>query len=119
MSLIMDELVRAVRTAVPCRRNASARRAENVLLLYRCCRMAVRAVLRVFICVACPGRSGRPARIPGIVTGGLGGDLLGEAAFRGSARAVGELRLRVAASCLHHHSLWRLPRLWQWGRCWS
>jgi hypothetical protein len=68
MSLITDELVRAVRTAVPCRRRALARRAENVLLSYRFCRMAVRAVLRIFICAAHPGRSVRPARIPGIVT---------------------------------------------------
>jgi hypothetical protein len=33
MSLITDELVRAVRTATLRRRNASARRAENVLSL--------------------------------------------------------------------------------------
>jgi hypothetical protein len=33
MSLITDELVQAVRTAVPCRRNASANRAEKVLSL--------------------------------------------------------------------------------------
>jgi RNase H-like domain found in reverse transcriptase len=68
MAFITGELVRAVRTATPCRRNASARRAENVLSSYRFCRIAVRAVPRVFVCVACPGRSGRPARIPGIVT---------------------------------------------------
>jgi hypothetical protein len=68
MSLITDELVRAVHTATPCRRNASAKRAENVLSSYRFCRIVVRAVPRVFVCVACPGRSGRPARIPGIVT---------------------------------------------------
>jgi hypothetical protein len=68
MFLITDELVRAVRTAVPCRRNASANRAENVSSSYRFCRMAVRAMLRVFVCVARLGRSGRPARIPGIVT---------------------------------------------------
>jgi hypothetical protein len=68
MSLITDELVRAVRTAVPCRRNASANRAENVLSSYRLCRVAAQAMSRVFVCVVRPGRSGRPARIPGIVT---------------------------------------------------
>jgi hypothetical protein len=68
MSLITDELVWAVRTAVPCCRKASARRAENVLSLYRFCLMAVRAVLRAFVCVTRPGRSGRPVCIPGIVT---------------------------------------------------
>jgi hypothetical protein len=68
MSLITDELVRAVRTATPCRLNTSANRAENVLSLYRFCCTAVRVVPRVFVCVPCPGRSGRPARIPGIVT---------------------------------------------------
>jgi hypothetical protein len=68
MSLITDELVRAVRTATLCRRSASAKRAENVLSSYRFCRIAVRAMPRVFVCVACPGRSDRPARIPGIVT---------------------------------------------------
>jgi hypothetical protein len=72
MSLITDELVRAVRTAVPCRRRASARRAENVLLSYCFCCMAVRAVLRVFVCVAHPGWLGRPAHIPGIVTRPVG-----------------------------------------------
>jgi hypothetical protein len=68
MSLITDELVRAVRTATPCRLNASANRAENVLSSYRFCRTAARAVARVFVFVPHPGRSGRPARIPGIVT---------------------------------------------------
>jgi hypothetical protein len=68
MSLITDELVWAIRTAVLCCRNASANRAENVLSSYRLCRMAIRAVLRVFVCVARPGRSGQPARIPGIIT---------------------------------------------------
>jgi hypothetical protein len=68
MSFVTDELVRAVRTAAPCRRNALARRAENVFSSYRFCRSVVRTVLRVFVCVARPGRSGRPARIPGIVT---------------------------------------------------
>jgi hypothetical protein len=72
MSLITDELVRAVRTATPCRLNASANRAENVLLSYRFCRTAVRAVPRVFVCVPRPGRSGRPAHIPGIVTHRVG-----------------------------------------------
>jgi hypothetical protein len=68
MSLITDELVRAVHTATLCRRNASARRAENVLSLYCFCHVAARAVSRVFACVAHPGQSGRPARFPGIVT---------------------------------------------------
>jgi hypothetical protein len=68
MSLITDKLVRAMRTAVPCRRNASARRAKNVLSLHRFCRVAAWAESCVFVCVARPGRSGRPARIPGIVT---------------------------------------------------
>jgi transposase InsO family protein len=68
MFLIMDELVRVVCTATPCRRNASARWAENVLSSYCLCRVAARAVLRVFVCADRPGRSGRPARIPGIVT---------------------------------------------------
>jgi transposase InsO family protein len=71
MSLITDELVRAVRTATPCRRRASARWAENVLLSYCLCHVAAWAVLRVFVCVDRPGRSGRPVRIPGIVTDAL------------------------------------------------
>jgi hypothetical protein len=69
MFLITDELVRAVRTAVPCRRKALASQAENVLSSYCLCRIAIRAVLRVFVCVACLGRSGRLVRVPGIVTG--------------------------------------------------
>jgi hypothetical protein len=68
MSLITDELVRVVRTATPCRHNASARRAENVLSSYHLCLVTSWAVFRVFVCVARPGRSGRPARLPGIVT---------------------------------------------------
>jgi hypothetical protein len=84
MSLITDELVRAVRTATPCCRNASVKRAENVLSSYRFCRMAVRAVPRVFVCIACPGRSGRPARIPGTVTKGVSssfGSLTGQSSL--------------------------------------
>jgi hypothetical protein len=69
MSLITDELVWAVRTATPCRRNALARWAENVLSSYCFCRVAARAVSRIFVCAARPGRLGRPARLPGIVTG--------------------------------------------------
>ena len=68
MSLITDELVRAMCTAIPCRHNASAKRAENVLSSYRLCLVASRAVLHVFVCVARPGQLGRPARLPGIVT---------------------------------------------------
>jgi hypothetical protein len=68
MSLITDELVRVVRTATPCHRNASARRAENVLSSYRLCLVSSWAVFRIFVCVARPRQSGRPARLPGIVT---------------------------------------------------
>jgi hypothetical protein len=68
MSLIMDELVRVVRTAAPCRRRASARRAENVPSSYCLCRVAARAVFRVFVRTARPGQSGPSARIPGIIT---------------------------------------------------
>jgi hypothetical protein len=68
MSLITDELVRAVRTATLCRRNALARRAKNVLSLYRFCRMAVRAMLRVFVGSVCPAQSDRPARLRRTVT---------------------------------------------------
>jgi hypothetical protein len=68
MSLITDELVWVVRTATPCRRNISARWAENMLSSYRLCRVATRAVLRVFVSSVCPGQLGRPARFQGIVT---------------------------------------------------
>jgi hypothetical protein len=71
MSLITDELVQAVHTTTPCHRNASAKRAENIPSLYRCCRMVVQAALCVFVCTARPGRSGRPVRIPGTVTRGM------------------------------------------------
>jgi hypothetical protein len=69
MSLIMDELVRVVRTATPCCCNASAKRAENVLSSYCLCRVATQAMLHVFVSVVHSGRSGRPAHFPGIVTG--------------------------------------------------
>jgi hypothetical protein len=68
VSFITDELVWAVRTATPCCHKASARWAKNVPSLYRCCHAAVRTALCVFVCTARPGRLGRPARIPGIVT---------------------------------------------------
>jgi hypothetical protein len=68
MSLITDKLVQAMRTAASCRHNASARRAENIPSLYRCCCVAVQATLCIFVCTARPGRLGRPARIPGTVT---------------------------------------------------
>jgi hypothetical protein len=49
-------------------------------------------------------------------SGSLGGDLLCESAFGGSARTVGELRLGATTSRLHHHGLQRLPRFQQWGQ---
>jgi hypothetical protein len=68
MSFIMDELVRAVRTAAPCRRSALARRAENVLSLYCLCRVATQVVLSVFVSIVCSGRLGRSACLRGIIT---------------------------------------------------
>jgi hypothetical protein len=50
---------------------------------------------------------------------GLDGDLFGKAAFGGSTRTVGELRLGATASCLHHGDLQRLPKLRQWHQCWG
>jgi hypothetical protein len=58
MSLITDELVWAMRTAAPCRRNALAKRAENVLLSYRFYRAAMQATPCVFVCATRPGQSG-------------------------------------------------------------
>jgi RNase H-like domain found in reverse transcriptase len=55
-------------TTAPCHRNTLARWAENVLSLYCFCRAVMRATPCVFVCVAHPGRSGRLAYIPGIVT---------------------------------------------------
>jgi hypothetical protein len=68
MSLITDELVRIVRTAIPCCRNASASRAENVLSSYCLCLVVAWAVLRALVSIARSGRSGRPAHSRGIVT---------------------------------------------------
>jgi hypothetical protein len=68
MSLITDELVRVVHTAIPCRRNASASQAENVLLSYCLCLVAAQAMLCAFVSIVRSGRSGRPARLRGIVT---------------------------------------------------
>jgi hypothetical protein len=68
MSLITDELVQAVRTAIPCRRNALARRAENMLSSYCLCLVAVQAVLRAFVSIVRTGRSARPVHVPGTIT---------------------------------------------------
>jgi hypothetical protein len=68
MSLIMDKLVQAVRTAALCHYNTLARRAKNVLLSYHFCHAAMRATPCIFVCAAHLGQSGRSVRIPGIVT---------------------------------------------------
>jgi hypothetical protein len=68
MSLIMDELVWVVRTASPCRRNASAKRAENVLSSYCLCLVVIRVVFHVFVSIVRLGQSARPAHVPGTVT---------------------------------------------------
>jgi hypothetical protein len=69
MSLIMDELVRAVCTAAPCCRNALARWAENVLSSYLLCRVAMWTAPCIFICATYLGWLGQPVHTPGIITG--------------------------------------------------
>jgi hypothetical protein len=61
MSLITDELVRVVRTVIPCLRSTSANRAKNVLSSYCLCLIAARAVPRVLINIVHSGRSVRLA----------------------------------------------------------
>jgi hypothetical protein len=68
MSLITDELVRAIHTASPCRCSALARWAKNVLSSYCFCHVAIQVAPCIFVCVAHLGQSGQLARIPGIVT---------------------------------------------------
>jgi hypothetical protein len=68
MSLITDKLVRVMRTATPCRHNALASWAENVLSSYCLCLVTAWAVLHIFVSIVRLGQSGCLARLLGIVT---------------------------------------------------